>query len=307
MRDERSIDGRLPGEVALVECHGLTGHVARPWSCSSIVTRSAISEILALSEAAALLCNGQTLALGGMTLYRRPLAYVRALLQRSPPPRDLTLLCFTAGLESDLLVGVGCVGTVRSVYFGLESFGLAPMFTKAAQQGRLRIQEETELSIVSGMRATMAGVSFMPSRAWRGTDLPRLRPDVQVVSDVYAREPLMAFPAISLDVAVLHALAADGQGNILLNRNLGIDMELAYIAETVIVTVERFVADVRALGDGHILPAPGVDIIVEAPQGAWPTSCHPLYSLDSIAFLRYVELCNAGQFDRWLADFLTRS
>ena len=117
----------------------------------------------------------------------------------------------------------------------------------------------------------------------------------------------MAFPAIALDVAVLHALAADGQGNILLNRNLGIDMELAYIADTVIVTVERFVADVRALGDGHILPAPGVDIIVEAPQGAWPTSCHPLYSLDSIAFLRYVELCNAGQFDRWLADFLTRS
>ena len=129
------MDGRLPGEVALVECHGLTGHVARPRSCSSIVTRSAISEILALSEAAALLCDGQTLALGGMTLYRRPLAYVRALLQRSQPPRDLTLLCFTAGLESDLLVGTGCVGTVRSVYFGLESFGLAPMFTRSSATG----------------------------------------------------------------------------------------------------------------------------------------------------------------------------
>ncbi len=242
-----------------------------------------------------------------MTLYRRPLAFVRALLQQPQPPRDLTLLCFTAGLESDLLVGAGCVGTVRSVYFGLESFGLAPMFTEAAQQGRLRIQEETELSIVSGMRATMAGVSFMPSRAWRGTDLPRLRPDVQMVPDVYAREPLVAFPAIALDVAVLHALEADLQGNVLLNRNLGIDMELAYIADTVIVTVERLVVDVRASGHGHILPAPGADIIVEAPQGAWPASCHPLYSLDSNAFLRYVELCNAGQFDSWLADFLARS
>ena len=247
------------------------------------------------------------LALGGMTLYRRPLAFVRALLQQPQPPRDLTLLCFTAGLESDLLVGAGCVGTMRSVYFGLESFGLAPMFTEAAHQGRLRILEETELSIVSGMRATMAGVSFMPSRAWRGTDLPRLRPDVQLVPDVYAREPLVAFPAIALDVAVLHALEADVQGNVLLNRNLGIDMELAYIADTVIVTVERFVADVRASGHGHILPAPGADIIAEAPQGAWPASCHPLYSLDSNAFLRYVELCNAGQFDSWLADFLARS
>jgi len=141
--------------------------------------KAAIFQYCSLAEAVSLLRNGQTLALGGMTLYRRPLAFVRGLLLREPRPRDLTLLCFTAGLESDLLVGAGCVETVRSVYFGLESFGLAPMFSAAAQQGSIKVQEETELSIVSGMRATMAGTSYMPSRAWRGTDLPRLRPDGQ--------------------------------------------------------------------------------------------------------------------------------
>lgn len=248
--------------------------------------------------------DGQTLALGGMTLYRRPLAFVRALLQRPQPPRELTLLCFTAGIESDLLVGAGCVGTVRSVYFGLESFGLAPMFSEAARRGQLRVQEESELSIVAGMRATMAGTSFMPSRAWRGSDLPRLRPDVQTMRDVYGEETLMAFPAIPLDVAVLHGLEADGQGNVLLNRNLGIDMELVYIAERVIVTVERMVRDVRERADGHILPAPGADLIVHAPRGAWPTSCHPDYPLDGFALLDYVEQCKAGRFDAWLADFL---
>lgn len=242
-----------------------------------------------------------------MTLYRRPLAFVRALLQRAQTPRDLTLLGFTAGLESDLLVGAGCVSTVRSVYFGLESFGLAPMFSVAAQQGRLNIMEETELSIVSGIRATLAGTSFMPSRAWRGTDLPRLRPDVHAVQDVYGEEPLVAFPAIPLDVTVLHGLEADAQGNVLLNRNLGIDMELAYAADTVIVTVERQVTKLHATVEGHILPAPGADVIVPAPQGAWPTSCHPLYRLDGDAFLRYVEQCNAGQFDSWLAEFLAHT
>ncbi len=257
-----------------------------------------------MAEAADLVQEGQTLALGGMTLYRRPLAFVRALLLRDQAPRDLTLLCFTAGLESDLLVGAGCVKTVRSVYFGLESFGLAPMFTAAAQQGYIQVLEETELSIVSGMRATMAGTSFMPSRAWRGTDLPRLRPDVQATADAYGQDALVAFPAISLDVAVLHGLAADDQGNVLLNRNLGIDMELVYIAKKVIVTVERLVDDVREEHGGHVLPAPGADYIVEAPKGAWPTSCYPLYPMDGGALLDYVEQCNAGCFDTWLQRFL---
>src|SRR5215207_11668647 len=99
---------------------------------------------LSLSEAASLVQDGMTIALGGMTIYRRPTAFVRELLRCDPRPRDLTLLCFTAGFESDLLVGAGCVKTVRSVYFGLESFGFAPMFTEKANRGELEILEETE-------------------------------------------------------------------------------------------------------------------------------------------------------------------
>jgi len=95
-----------------------------------------------LEEAAALVRDGMTLALGGMTIYRRPVAFVRALLRRDPHPRDLTLLCFTAGFESDLLVGAGCVRAVRSVYFGLEAFGFAPMFTERANRGELTILVE---------------------------------------------------------------------------------------------------------------------------------------------------------------------
>src|SRR5215813_6642832 len=99
---------------------------------------------VSLSEAAALVQDGQTIALGGFTVYRRPVSFVRELLRRSPRPKDLTLLCFTAGYESDLLVGAGCIKTVRSVYFGMESFGFAPMFTEKANRGEICILEETE-------------------------------------------------------------------------------------------------------------------------------------------------------------------
>lgn len=263
-------------------------------------------EFLSLSEAAQLIPDGCTLALGGMTLYRRPVAFVRALLQRDPRPKDLNLLCFTAGFESDLLVGAGCVAKSRSCYFGLQEFGFAPMFTEKANRGEIEIIEETEASLVLGLRAATAGIGFMPSHAWIGTDVPMLRPDVKTISDPYTGENLMAFPATPVDVAVIHALEADHEGNVKLNNNLGIDMELVYAAQTVIVTTERIVEQVKKSADGVIIPAPGANVIVETPRGAWPTSCYPLYPIGGGELLRYVEMCNAGEFEAYLAAF-TRS
>jgi glutaconate CoA-transferase subunit A len=260
--------------------------------------------LVTLDEAAALVQDGQTLALGGMTLYRRPIAFVRALLRRPVPPRGLTLLCFTAGYESDLLVGAGCVAAVRSAYFGLEAFGLAPMFTEKAQRGEIRVVEETEASIVMGLRAAVSHVGFMPSRAWLGTDLPRLRPDVRTVVDPYSGEELIAFPALHCDIAVLHGLEADPYGNVALNSNLGLDLELVYLARTVIVTVERMVDRVLPAVGRTLIPAPGASHIVMAPRGAWPTSCYPDYPIGGGEVMRYVDQCNAGLFDDYLAALL---
>ncbi len=252
-----------------------------------------------LAEAAEHIPDGATIALGGMTLYRRPVGFVLELLRRQA--RDLTLLNFTAGYESDLLVGAGCVKAVRTVYFGLESFGLAPRFTEAAQRGDIDIIEETEASIVMGLRASTAGVGFMPSHAWIGTDLPRLRPDVKTVVDPYSGEILTAFPAIHIDFAILHGLQADTYGDVKLNNNLGIDMELVYAADNVIVTVEEIVDRVQKSTDGPILPAPGANMIVHIPRGAWPTSCYPLYPVDGAELIRYTE----SDFDTYLQTILT--
>lgn len=256
-----------------------------------------------LDEAVALVKDGDTLALGGMTLYRRPVSFVKGLLARREPPKDLTLLSFTGGLESDLLVGAGCVKRVRSAYFGLEAFGLAPMFTQFAQSQRIEVIEETEASIVMGIRAQIAGLGFLPSNAWLGTDLPALRPDVKSVTDPYSGEALVAFPAIPVDVAVIHGLAGDRQGNVMINNNLGIDLELVYVADTVIATVERVVERLERSTDGVIIPYPGCDMAVELARGAAPTSCYPLYPLAGAEILEYTEACNAGRFSQFLKRF----
>lgn len=260
--------------------------------------------LISLEDAAELVKDGDTLALGGMTTYRRPVGFVKALLRRETRPRDLTLMCFTAGYESDLLIGAGCVKTMRSVYVGLEAFGFAPMFTEWANGGKLHILEETESSFAAGMRAAMAGVGFMPSTAWIGTDLPRLRPDVKTIIDPYSGEELMAFPAMRCDVAVLHALEGDRHGAVKLNNNLGVDIELSCLAKTIIVTVERMVDKVERSTDGVLLPEPGATYIVEARRGAYPTSCYPDYPIGGGEMLRYIDACNAGEFERYLEEML---
>lgn len=245
------------------------------------------------------------LALGGVTLYRRPMAFALALLNRLEAleaRRQLDLVCFTAGLESDILVGAGLVNQIRTCYFGLEIFGLAPNFTAAASKNELKIVDESETSLAAGLRAKLAGVGFMPSRSWLGTDMPRLRPDVRSVVDPYSGQGLMAFPAIEVDVAVLHALEADPQGNAALGGNRGVDVELAMAAGLVIVTADRV-----SPGLEHAdLVGPVVDWVVEAPNGAWPTSCHPLYPMDGLAVLRYTEAAGTGDYPALIRDWKLR-
>lgn len=257
-----------------------------------------------IEEAAALVTSGCTLALGGMTLYRRPIAFVRALLQRfrqTGEPHDLTLLAFTAGLESDLLVGAGMIKQVRSCYFGLEIFGLAPMFTYRANHGEIEIIEETEASLAFGLRAQTAGVGFMPARGWIGTDLPRLRPDVKTVIDPYSGEELIAFPAICPDVAVIHALQADQDGNFTIGKNKGIDEELSVISKKVIVTADSIGIELTQAD----VVAPFCHVLVKTPGGALPTSCHPLYPLDGKALMSYTEqVSDPASFDKFLERWL---
>ena len=141
----------------------------------------------------------------------------------------------------------------------------------------------------------------MPGRAWLGTDLPRLRPDVKTITDPYNGEELIAFPAIYPDVAVIHALQVDQDGNAVIGGNKGVDEELALTASKVIVTAEEILPELEKAD----IVGPLIHQIVHAPAGALPTSCHPYYPLDGEAILRYTEEVSSPTsfnsfLDRWL-------
>lgn len=246
-----------------------------------------------------------SIAFGGVTLYRRPVAFALQLAQfyvsREEKP-GLELLCFTAGIECDMLVGLELIQSVRTCYFGLEVFGLAPHFTKAANEGKIEIIEETEASFAYGIRAKLADVGFMPSPAWQGTDLLKLRPDVKSIVDPYTGETLTAFPAMGCDVAVIHALEADHRGNAVIGKNQGIDRELPFIADLVFITAEKIVPRLKQAD----IFSQRVTGVIEARQGAWPTSCHPLYPFDGEAILDFSESTTEDRLKTLLATWTKR-
>ena len=59
-----------------------------------------MSKVITMEQAFDLVTPGSTLGLGGMTLYRRPVAFVQALL--AGDVSDLTLISLTCGLPTEV-------------------------------------------------------------------------------------------------------------------------------------------------------------------------------------------------------------
>ena len=102
-------------------------------------------KLTTLAEAVSVVRPGDTLGIGGMTLYRKPMAFVRELARAGT--KELTLLGLCSSFEAELLAAASAIGTLRTCYFGLEFLGLAPQLRRATEQGRIRIIEETEYTL----------------------------------------------------------------------------------------------------------------------------------------------------------------
>lgn len=154
------------------------------------------SKVTSLEAAASLVADGDIVGVGGMTLYRKPMAFVRQLVRQRV--RDLTLVAFTAGIEAELLAAGGCLRRIRSCYVSLEFLGLAPLVREAVEAGRVSISEETEYSIALGLAAALMRVPYLPARdALDGTDYFWIRPDLRRAPCPVTGETLTWFPAVS--------------------------------------------------------------------------------------------------------------
>src|SRR5215203_3934414 len=79
--------------------------------------------------------------------------------------RDLSVVCVpTGGIQVDILIGAGCIGTLETSAVSLGEAGAAPCFGRAVRTGAIRLLDATCPAILAGLTAAQKGVPFMPIR-----------------------------------------------------------------------------------------------------------------------------------------------
>lgn len=251
------------------------------------------SKVCTLAEAASVVTDGMRLALGGFAIYQRPMAFVRELIRQGR--RDLTIVGVVNSIESDMLIAAGAVSRIETSYVGLENFGLARSFRRAAEAGVVKTVDYPELIAWDRFRADQEGLPFWPSTFLGGSDVALRNPDIVPFRCPVSGRQMWAVPPARPDVVVVHALMGDELGNVAFppRRMLpqSVDITHTRSCDTVIVLVDKLVGTREIMRHPELteIPAFRTTHIVEVPFGAHPTPVLGLYDTDAEHMRAYAE------------------
>ena len=267
-----------------------------------------IDKVARLDDLGSLVSDSDSVALGGGWFANHPMAAVRQLLRNGA--RDLRVITVVGSIDIDLLVGAGVVSHLEFSMVTLEAFGLAPNVRRAIEGGLIGFTEYTGLGLLIALEAQGRGVPYMPYRGPFGSDIPAHYPEIyQSVRCPFTAEELTAVRALQPDVAIVHALRCDAEGNAQWDGTSGPDVEMARAARRLIVTCEEIVPRSTIVETAHMTKVPGfyVDAVIEAPFGAHPTSHVPLYAMDAWQIAEYAEAANGEGFNQLVEQLCSES
>lgn len=184
---------------------------------------------------------------------------------------------------------------------------LAPRFTQAVRDRRLRVLDSTCPAVYAALQAGAKGQPFAPLRGLIGSDVLRHRHDWRVIDNPFAdaADPIVLLPALNADVAIFHAAQADAEGNVRVGRDRD-RLLAAHAAARTLVTVEAIVPgcffDDEASAAG-VIPAALIEAIALAPGGCWPMAVDGSIDLDVVRDYQRAARSDQG-FDAWLAEHL---
>ena len=255
-----------------------------------------------LSELISHLKTGDCLAIGGGLSCREPMAALRELIRAGIS--DLTVIGSAHGIDVDMLCGAGVVAVSGESYVGFEhDFGMAVNFRRACEAGQVQARELCCYTLVQQLRAAIMGLPFMPIRSVQGTSFMALHPEYKTMICPFTGDELVLVPALSPDVALLHAHYADPHGNLCIEGAPVADMLFAKAAKKTLVTVEKIISHAELVQKGITIPYFYVTALCELPFGAHPTSCYPLYAYDRKHTEHYHHCAKQGAA-RFQADYL---
>lgn len=261
-----------------------------------------------LKEVVASIPDGCHIALGGFAIARNPIAFVHELIRQGK--RHLTISQIIGGMDSDLLVGAGCVDEL--IYGGgsLDRFGRIDNINNAICNGSIRVQEYSALSVTFKYLAGQLGLPFIPLTSMRGSDMYRSlleRGELAEVKNPFepSSEVLVTRPLVP-DYAVIAVPLADTEGNVWINGPRW-DVEAAKSAKHLIVLAEQVTEPEAAKRMAQTVTIAGVcvEAVVHVPYGAYPTSMYGVYDYDAQHLKLYAECSGKrDKFDEYLNNYV---
>jgi glutaconate CoA-transferase subunit A len=203
-----------------------------------------MAEFVSLHDAvAACVRDGDSVAMEGFT-HLIPFAASHEVIRQGR--RRLTLIRMTPDLIYDQLIGMGAAEKLVFSWGGNPGVGSLHRLRDAVENqwpGPLALEEHSHAAMANAYDAGAANLPFAVFRGYKGVDLPAVNPAIRTVTCPYTGEVLATVPAIRPDVAIIHALRSDRDGNVLLEGILGVQKEAILSARRSIVTVEDIVDD----------------------------------------------------------------
>lgn len=260
-----------------------------------------MSKIIDIKKAVEQIKDGSVVAIGGNTLNRAPMSFVREIARQNK--RNLHIVKTAGGMDVDMLCLNGCVSSVDAGFVSYETkYGLANNYRKAVQSGIVKANEHACYTVISALRAASIGVSFMPVKGLINSDLIEANDYFKKVVCPFTFEEYTAVKAIEPDVCIIHVQECDKQGNAKIIGAKYDDVLMTRASKKVIVVTEQIVLDNKFKNDPTQVDVPQllVDEIVVSPQGAYPNACYKKYGANEANIKAYLNIKNADELSRYL-------
>lgn len=259
-----------------------------------------MSKLVSLKEAVELVNSNDSIAFGGNVLHRTPHRFIYELALSDK--KNLEVIKTAGAHDVDVLSATGKVKSVIGGFISYETeYGLCSFYRKGVESGEVKAKEHACYTVISGLRASIQGVPFMPLRGMVGSQL--LNEDYfELIESPFEKEELVAVKAIIPNVAVIHVQEADVDGNSRIYGPQYEDVLFAKASGKVIITTEKIIKKEEVQENGYLTNVPGflVDAVVELPNGANPGTCAGLYDLDHKMLSEFKKLKSKDEVTEYL-------
>lgn len=218
------------------------------------------------------------------------IAFGRELLRQQRKDLHAIFHCNTQQLN--LLAAAGAVRQAECGFSGLEGFGFANGLRRAVEQGRLALEDYSNLAMPLRLLGGALNWPFVPATVNIGSDIEfrsAFAPDeypsrhkIPLVTDPFSGRQIGAFSPLRPDLAAIHVTLADPEGNAIMLGTEWSRFELSRAAQRVVLLADAIVDTGCMRQYPNLVRIPGliVEAVVYWPFAAWPQASPGMYDGD---------------------------